>query len=107
MWFFEGFWIELFDRRLMAVTFQLPADVEKRLRAESSDLDADAREASALELFRRGKLSHFELSQVLGLDRFQTDAYLIQHKVYEGSLTAEDLEADKQTLDRVLGPVQR
>jgi predicted HTH domain antitoxin len=91
----------------MAITFQLPADVEKRLRAESPDLDAEAREASSLELFRRGKLSHFELSQVLGLDRFQTDAYLIQHKVYEGSLTAEDLEADKQTLDRVLGPVQR
>lgn len=90
----------------MAVTFELPADIEKRLRAESLDLDAEAREASALELFRRGKLSHFELSQVLGLDRFQTDAYLIQHKVYEGSLTAEDLEADKQTLDRVLGPVQ-
>ena len=86
----------------MAVTFQLPADVEKRLRAESLDLDAVAREASALELFRRGKLSHFELAQVLGLDRFQTDAYLIKQKVYEGSLTAEDLEADKQTLDRVL-----
>jgi hypothetical protein len=91
----------------MAVTFQLPPDVEKRLRAESLDLDAEAREASALELFRRGKLSHFELSQILGLDRFQTDAYLIQHKVYDGSLKAEDLEADKQTLDRVLGPIQR
>jgi predicted HTH domain antitoxin len=91
----------------MAVTFQLPADVEKRLRAECLDLDAEAREASSLELFRRGRLSHSELSQVLGLDRFQTDAYLIQHKVYEGSLTAEDLEADKKTLDRVLGPVQR
>jgi len=91
----------------MAVTFQLPADIEKRLRAEFLDFDAEAREASALELFRRGKLSHFELSQILGLDRFQTDAYLIQHKVYEGSLTAEDLEADKQALDRALGPVQR
>jgi predicted HTH domain antitoxin len=91
----------------MSVTFDLPAELEKRLRAECADLDAEAREASALELFRRGKISHFELAQVLGLDRFQTDAYLIQHKVYEGSLTAEDLEADKQTLDRVLGPVQR
>jgi predicted HTH domain antitoxin len=57
----------------MAVSFQLPADVEKRLRAASADLDAEVREASALELFRRGKLSHFELSQILGLDRFETD----------------------------------
>ena len=91
----------------MAVTFELPAEVEKRLRAESADLDAEAREASALELFRRAKISHVELSQILGLDRYETDAYLIRHKVYEGSLTAEDLEADRQTLDRVLGPVQR
>jgi predicted HTH domain antitoxin len=87
----------------MAVTFELPAEVEKRLRAQSTDLDAEAREAAALELFRRGKLSHFELSQVLGLDRFDTDAYLIRHTVHEGSITAEDLEADRQTLDRVLG----
>ena len=91
----------------MAVTFQLPADVEKRLRAQSQDLDAEVREASALELFRRGRLSHFDLSQVLGLDRLETDANLIRHSVYEGSLTAEDLEADRQTLDRVLGPIQR
>jgi predicted HTH domain antitoxin len=91
----------------MAVTFQLPDDVERRLRSQSLDLDAEAREASALELFRRGKLSHFELSQVLGLDRYETDAYLIRHNVYEGSLTAEDLEADRRSLERVLGPVQR
>jgi predicted HTH domain antitoxin len=91
----------------MAVSFQFPGDVEKRLRAESSDLDAEAREASALELFRRGRLSHFELSQVLGLDRFETDAYLVHHHVFEGSLTAEDIEADRQSLDKVLGPVKR
>jgi hypothetical protein len=91
----------------MAVTFQLPDDVERRLRSQSLDLDAEAREASVLELFRRGKLSHFELSQVLGLDRYETDAYLIRHKVYEGSLTAEDLEADRRSLERILGPVQR
>jgi len=88
----------------MAITFQLPEDVEQRLRAELPDLDAQAREASAVELFRRGKLSHLELSKVLGLDRFETDAYLKQHNIFEGSLTMEDLEADRQTLERVLGP---
>jgi predicted HTH domain antitoxin len=91
----------------MAVTFQLPEDVERRLRAECADLDAEVREASALELFRRGKLTHYELSQILGLDRLETDAYLKHHNVYEGSLTMEDLEADRQTLERLLGPAQR
>ncbi|MBI4580480.1 MAG: UPF0175 family protein [Planctomycetes bacterium] len=84
------------------VTLDLPADVEERVRRETADLDADVKEVYALELFRRGKLSHYELSRVLGLDRLETDAWLKRHKVSEGSLTMADLEADRQTLDRVM-----
>jgi predicted HTH domain antitoxin len=91
----------------MAVTIQFPPEVEARLKSQTPDLAAEVREASALELFRRGKLSHFELSQVLGLDRFETDAYLKRHNVFEGSLTMEDLEADRRTLDEVMGRVKR
>jgi len=85
------------------VTLDFPTDVEEKLRRETPNLDADVKEAYALELFRRGRLSHCELSRVLGLDRFETDAYLKRHNVFEGSLTMADLEADRQTLDRVLG----
>ncbi len=91
----------------MAVTVQLPSDVEQRLRAQSPDLDAEVTEAVVLDLFRRGRLSHYELSQVLGLDRFQTDAYLKHHNVIDGTLTMKDLDDQAQTLDRVLGPVRR
>jgi hypothetical protein len=48
-------------------------------------------------------LSHYELSSILGLDRFETDAYLKRHKVFEGSLAMDDLEADRQALERVAG----
>ena len=58
----------------------------------SPNLDAEAKKAVALDLFRRGKLSHYELSKVLGLDRLQTDAYLKRHNVVEGSLTMQDLK---------------
>jgi len=85
------------------VTLDLPPDIEEKLRRETPNLDADVKEAYVLELFRRGRLSHYELSQVLGLDRFETDAYLKRHQVSEGSLTMADLEADRQTLLRVLG----
>jgi hypothetical protein len=84
------------------VTFDLPADIEERLRRETTSLDADIKEAYALELFRSGKLSHFDLSKVLGLDRFETDAWLKRHNVLEGSLTMADLDADRQTLERVM-----
>ncbi len=89
----------------MAVTIQLPSDVEQRLRAEFPDLDMEAREAVALDLFRRGTLPHYELSRILGLDLFETDAYLKCHNVIEGSLTMEDLDEQARVLDRVLGPV--
>jgi predicted HTH domain antitoxin len=85
------------------VTLSLPADVEEKLRREIPDVNADVKEAYALELFRRGTLSHYELSRVLGLDRFETDAYLMRHRVFEGSLTMADLEADRRTLDRIMG----
>jgi len=84
------------------VTIDLPADLEEMLRRETADLSADVKEAYALELFRRGRLSHCDLSRVLGLDRFETDAYLKRHNVFEGSLTMAELEADRQTLDRVM-----
>ena len=87
----------------LSVTINLPAEVEEKLRRESANLNADVNAAYALELFRRGKLTHFELSQVLGLDRFATDAYLKQHNVFEGSLTNEDIQSDRETLDRVMG----
>jgi predicted HTH domain antitoxin len=87
----------------MALTIQLPAGVEQRLRAQIPDLDSAAKETVALDLFQRGNLSHYELSEVLGLDRFETDAYLKRRGITEGSLTMDDLEAQKEVLDRVLG----
>jgi len=84
------------------VTLDFPADLEDRLRRDNPNLAAEIKEIYALELFRRGELSHFELSRVLGLDRFETDAWLKRHQVFEGSLTMADLDADRQTIDQVL-----
>jgi hypothetical protein len=87
------------------VTFDLPTGVEEKLRRENTNIDADIKEAYTLELFRRGKLTHCELSLVLGLDRFETDAYLKRHNIFEGSLTMADIQSDRETLDQVMGMV--
>ncbi len=84
------------------VTLDFPLDLEEKVRQDSPNLAADVKEAYALELFRRGKLTHYELSRVLGLDRVETDAWLKRRQVFEGSLTMADLEGDRQTLDRVM-----
>ena len=59
--------------------------------------------ALLLQAFREGTLSHYELSKALGLDRFETDAFLQRHRVTEGTLTFEDLGQQRETLDHVLG----
>lgn len=91
----------------MSVTVELPGDIEERLRRENPNVDADAKEAYAVELFRQGKLNHFHLSRVLGVDRFATDAVLKRHKVEEQALTSADLEADRCTLRKVLDQTPR
>jgi len=39
---------------------------------------------------------------VLALSRTETDAWLKEHNVFEGSLTMADLDADRQTLERLM-----
>ena len=89
----------------MAVVIEFPKDIEESLRQVNPNLEHDATEAYAVELFRRGDLSHYELSRALGIDRFETDEVLVRHKCYEHSYSVEDLEADRGTLRRVLGPL--
>lgn len=90
----------------MTVTFELPSDLEQTLRGRVNDLGQAAKEAFLIELYRRHAVSRYQLSQALGLDRFGTEALLKRHNVTEGSLTMDDLEADRQTLERVLGPAR-
>src|SRR5271157_6436556 len=71
----------------------LPPDVEERLRAEAPGLSAAGREAFAVDLLRRGILTHHGLGQTLGLNRFETDALLKRHRVTEQSLSHEDVQS--------------
>src|SRR4051812_38224789 len=60
----------------ISVAVNLPPEVERQLRAESGDLSSAVRESFAVNLFRRGILTHHELGLVLGFDRVETDALL-------------------------------
>lgn len=88
----------------MALTIELPAEVEQRLRAETPDLDSEAKEAMLVELYRQDKLSHYELSQALGLDRFETDGVLKSHNVTEDLPTAEEIEEGLRRLRQLVRP---
>ncbi len=78
----------------MTLTIELPIELEQTLRRELGDLDQAAKEALLVELYRQDKLTHYELSQALGLERFETDALLKKHNVTEDLPTAEELAED-------------
>jgi hypothetical protein len=77
----------------MAVTIQLPEEIEQDLRCRLGDLDATGKEAMLIELYRQGKLARHQLSTALGLDRFETEALLKKHNVVEDFPTDEEYEA--------------
>jgi hypothetical protein len=85
----------------MTITFQLPSDLEAHLRHDDIDLNAEAREAFLIDLYRRGKLSHHSLSNALGLDRLQTEDALHKHHVTEDLGTLEDYLSDAKTLQQL------
>lgn len=91
----------------LTVTIDLPPEVEKALESTPAATSKTAREALAVSLFREGRLSHAELARALSLDRFETDALLKRHNVTMASPSLADLNADRSTLEKVLGPVRR
>ena len=86
----------------MDVNFEIPQDVAVQLRSAGTDLNRLAKEFLLVESFRRGLVTHVQLAQALGLDRFETDELLQRHHIYEQGLTMEDLESDRRNLKQVL-----
>jgi hypothetical protein len=86
----------------MTVSFQIPGELERRLRAETPDLNDAAKEAALVELYRQDRISHFELSQALGRGRLETDAVLKKHNVTEDLPTPQELEEDFRRLSELL-----
>lgn len=90
----------------LAITLDVPKEIEMKLRSEGESLNTVAREALALELYRQERLDFYELSQMLGLDKIQTSELLQRHKIYIGSITMEDLEEQQRMMEEVMGKVK-
>lgn len=86
----------------MAVSFELPPDIEQALRRQVADLDQVAKEAALVELYRRDRITAYELAQALGLSRLETEAVLKRHNVSEDLPTEQELEQDRARLRRLV-----
>ena len=89
----------------MELSIEIPAEAEAELReAFGADLKRATLEALAIEGYRSGRLSQYQVQRLLGLeDRWVTEAWLADHDVHM-NYTIQDLEEDIETLNKTLGP---
>ena len=84
----------------MQITLELPEDIAKELECKWKDLPRAALESLTLEAYRSQALTAAQLRRLLGFEtRFQVDAFLKEHEVYE--VTVADFEHDRETLSQL------
>jgi predicted HTH domain antitoxin len=81
----------------MAITFELPQDVERLLREALGDLSEAAKEAFLVQSYLGGRLSIGQVAAVLGKGVIESQAWLAE-KGAPLSYSMEDLEEDRKTL---------
>jgi predicted HTH domain antitoxin len=86
----------------MTISFEIPREIERELSESVADLNADAREAYLVNLYREDRITHHQLAEALGLSRLETEGVLKRHKVSSG-VTAEEMRAQAAALREGLG----
>ena len=89
---------------MATISFDLPDSVERHLATLSDNVDAAAKEAAVVELYRQGQLSHGALADCLGISRMEVGGLLERHGVTEDLPTVaefrEQLEVIRNRLRR-------
>lgn len=84
----------------MEITINLPEDIAKVFLANGEDIEREVLEATAIEGYRTGRLSHGQVGRMLSLSRFEVDSFFKLHEV-PLNYSFDDLEEDRRTLDKL------
>ncbi len=86
----------------MEIIVRISDSVVATLPSQDGDLARDLLESYALEGYRSGKLTAYQMQELLGLEtRMEVDAFLKTHGV-PLEVTLEDLEEGRKSLDALL-----
>jgi predicted HTH domain antitoxin len=78
----------------MEVILHIPDEIAKRLSAAGGDVSRRALEAIALEGYRDQTLSLYQVSEMLGLSRVETEDFLGRHCVPLAVIDEADLDRE-------------
>jgi hypothetical protein len=82
----------------MTVEVQMPELLLRSLGGNAAEVSRKAFEAIIADQYRTGALTHAEVSQLLGLHRFETDGFLKSHSAFR----SDELNEYAQDCDRLL-----
>ncbi len=87
----------------MQVTIELPDELAEQIRKSSGDIGRRMLEAFAVESYRSGTVTGFQVQQLLGLkNRYELDAFLKRAGIFR-EYTAEELALDYEASRRASG----
>jgi predicted HTH domain antitoxin len=78
----------------MEVTLHIPDDIAEQLSASGRDVSRRALEAIALEGYREQTLTLYQISQMLGFSRVETEDFLGRHRVPLAAIGEADLDRE-------------
>ncbi len=85
----------------MQVIVEMPDQVARQWGETPNAVGRHVMEDAAIEGYRAGRLSQRQVGEMLGLDYWQTEAFLSERGV-PLNYSAADLAADRATLDKIL-----
>jgi predicted HTH domain antitoxin len=85
----------------MQVTVEMPDQVARQWGETPNAVGRHVMEDAAIEGYRAGRLSQRQVGAMLGLDYWQTEAFLNERGV-PLNYSAADLAADNATLEKIL-----
>jgi len=85
----------------MAITFELPQDVELVLRKEFGDLSQAAKEAFLVQSYIESRLSVGQVARALGKGVVEAQGWLAERGA-SLNYSPADLEEDRETLAKLL-----
>jgi predicted HTH domain antitoxin len=83
----------------MEVTLHIPDEIVKRLSAASGDISRRVLESVALEGYRDQTLTLYQLSEMLGLSRVETEDFLGRHRIPLAVIDEGDLDREAALFD--------
>jgi predicted HTH domain antitoxin len=87
----------------MEVILRIPDEVVRRLSAGGGDVSRRALEALALQGYREQTLTLYQISEMLGLSRIETEDFLGQHQVPLAAIDEPDLDREARLFETASG----